>query len=93
MKTRTQYEWDCEELDEFNDIIDHHHCDSRAEAEEIAKLLGRSAIVLVRNVGNDHDGLMDRLWAYVQDDGKLPEFFSDATGCETSIKVPKRFQS
>lgn len=96
------YEWDVEELDIVGvdvddlDIIDHHFCDSYAKALVIAASFKDegvpTAIVLVRNVGNDLEGLTDRAWAYVKD-GKLPETFTYGAGEDSDIKVPKRFHT
>jgi len=47
---------------------------------------------LVRNEGGDVEGLTGRLWAYVVD-GKLPEYFEDATRSVTGYKVPKKYHS
>ena len=47
---------------------------------------------LVRDEGNEIDGLTDRYWAYVKG-GKLPEYFSDSMGVPIKIKVPKRFHA
>lgn len=89
------YEWDVEETAdcdsaqyEQGEIIEHYHCGSYAEAVRYAveqrKLGGRWEIVLVRD---DDDR---RAWAYIGEDGLLPEYFSDADGRDYR-KVPKRF--
>lgn len=85
------YEWDVETLeDDCDDIFDHHHSDT---LQPIVHLLRepRTRLVLVRDVGNDVDGLTDRSWAYVIN-GRLPAHFSyDCDGNEVGAKVPKRF--
>lgn len=94
----TTYEWDVEELDapataDDPEIVDHNFCDSYAEA--VAILAGLDApgrIVLVRNVGNDVEGLTDRAWAYVVD-GKLPDEFTYGADEYSGIRVPKRFHA
>lgn len=92
------YEWDCElvadgdsEEYENEDVIDHAHGDSfrdvlaTAESRRARPEPGtKSAVVLVRD---DDAG---RSWAYLDDDGKLPEAFVDAYGREVA-KVPQRF--
>jgi hypothetical protein len=89
------YEWDAEEWDsegESADIINHHFGETLAEVREYVK--GQKGIiryVLVRDVGNDTDGLIDRTWAYLSLEGKLPINFADSLGNETSCAVPKRF--
>ncbi|MEI7892006.1 MAG: hypothetical protein WCI05_02880 [Myxococcales bacterium] len=40
---------------------------------------------LVRDVGNDWNGLTDRQWAYVDADGTLPDTF------DGGASIPKRF--
>lgn len=87
---KVAYEWDRETVDQYGDIIDHSHSDT---LEPIAEDGGR--LVLVRDEYTEADGVQDRLWAYVDDAGKLPEFFSRAgTGEDdwvTSVRVPQRF--
>lgn len=88
------YEWDVEtiavgETDKYEDgeVLDHHHCDTYAEAMEFAASEPdpgtRYVITLVRD---DTDG---RSWAYIED-GELPEFFEDAYYFPVA-KVPQRF--
>ena len=82
------YEWDVEEIDEFEDIIEHHHGNRLAEVIEWLQE-PNTRLVLVRDVGNDIEGITDRTWAYVEG-GKLPDHF-DYGGGEIGPKVPKRF--
>lgn len=82
-----QYEWDVEEVED-DEILDHHHDENvrtllRVWFSEIAT--GTARLVLVKNVGNDVDGLIHRAWAYVEND-KLPDEFDDGS------KVPQRFK-
>jgi len=100
MRNRTTYEWDIEEvegLDEDADIIDHtfspeldqfHH----AMLSAALKREDNYRLVLVLDQGNEVDGLQDRAWAYVAEDGTLPEFFADAWEATTSHRVPDRFR-
>lgn len=87
------YEWDVEEVDEHDDITDHNHTTSYAEAKRINDLSSdagtTSRIVLVRDDDNTRTGC--RSWAYLED-GELPEYFEDAHGVEIA-KVPKRFHA
>lgn len=87
MQTKVQYEWTLEETED-GDIIDSDFSDTLDfnKADLAGKDLG-----LVRNEGNEIDGVNDRYWAYVKD-GKLPEYFSDSRG-EVNIKVPQRFHN
>jgi arginine repressor len=83
-----EYEWDCEKVDrEEGDIVDHFF------GESLEEVLGwveadddqhEYRIVLERVCG------MNRSWAYVIDDGTLPEYFADSAGNDTT-KVPQRF--
>lgn len=99
------YEWDVEELEAIDtgtndpDIVDHNHHTTYAEAIKFArKWMKREGkpwrMVLVRDVGNDYEGLTDRSWAYVDYNKlQLPEFFNYGADELSTIKVPKRFQA
>ena len=94
----TRYEWDIETLDEYGDIENHDHRDKLSEfpLNHFDGDKARFDLVLVRDVGSEHEGVTDRLWAYVffcksTDVFRLPEFFSDC-GEDTRTRVPKRFQ-
>lgn len=87
------YEWDVETVADGNsdsvedgEVLNHTFCASLKEAAALASTFPdagyRYEIVLVR----DDDR---RAWAYLED-GKLPQFFSDANGDDYS-KVPARF--
>jgi len=82
----TVYEWDYETVNSDGDIEDHNHADklSQFKTSDIT-----DSLVLIRDLGSEASGLIDRMWAYVKD-GKLPEYFSDAIGL-TGYKVPQRF--
>ncbi len=98
----TTYEWDVEELTEapseangFDpDIHDHHHCGSYSEAKATLSELGvPGRIVLVRDVGSDREGLTDRAWAYLEEDGSLPETFTYGADEDSGILVPRKFHA
>lgn len=95
------YEWDVEEVanedltadgQNFaeNDVMEHYFqtsfkdCVSFANSGTHSEHNTRLDIVLVRD---DDDR---RAWAYLQEDGTMPEYFCDADGREYK-KVPKRF--
>lgn len=95
MRNTTTYEWTCEvivddENPDYQDIVDSDFGDSleevqrRGESNDIEGTICRYG--LVKNVGNEDDGLQERTWAYVDENGKLPEEF------ENGDKVPKRFR-
>lgn len=82
----TTYEWTFEVTEEGN-IIDSDFRDVLADLDITLK----GDLGLVRNEGDEVNGLTDRLWAYVKD-GELPDYFSDALGNVTSYKVPIRYK-
>lgn len=86
MKNKVIYEWSVETVDENGDIIDSSFWDEKPTEP----LEQNQKLCLIRNEGNEIDGVTDRLWAYVEN-GKLPEYFTDSNDCIVSIKVPKRF--
>ena len=87
MQTKVFYEWTLEELVD-GDIIDSSFADKVSSFDK-SDLTGKD-LGLVRNEGNEADGLEDRFWAYVKD-GKLPEYFQDGAGHEIDIKVPQKY--
>lgn len=86
MTMQIKYEWCYETWDENDDIIDNDFADLLNEfnSDRVTNHL-----VLVRNEGDEINGLADRFWAYVED-GKLPKYFSDSEK-QINIKVPQRF--
>jgi hypothetical protein len=90
------YEWDCELVQihdagtdhEDNDIVDHNHATTFKAVKELSLTPAPEGhewhVVLVRT--NDEG----RSWAYLNDDGTLPEYFEDAYQHRTT-KVPQRF--
>jgi hypothetical protein len=90
---RTTYEWDTEIVGPSGDVVDHLHRDTLAESiadqTDIDLPLGHTIrTVLVRDTECEHDGLVDRQWAYVTPSG-LPVYFDDGA-CDRN-KVPQRF--
>lgn len=97
----TTYEWDIELVtaDEHEDILDHNHRASLSEygLDEVIRAINHDTepggnftrLVLVRDK-RDRDDNLDRSWAYVTDDGKMPEMFTDANDVPVA-KVPARF--
>ena len=105
MGTKVMYEWDLETAATVDsdtayagDVLDHDHSDTFPGFNQPEESGERVVTVLVRDVFDDCDGLIDRSWAYLSDDGKLPERFhqmdyNERVGsfqrlCE---KVPQRF--
>lgn len=87
MKNEIIYEWTLEELDPDGDIIDSDFSDTLTFDDYDPDI---HALGLVRNTGNDRDGVTDRLWAYVKN-GELPVYFADSMGVDSSLRVPQRF--
>lgn len=85
------YEWCCEPTNkETGDIIDNCFGDT---LESVFGYVGDDPnetypIVLVRY--DDDDRSSCRSWAYLKEDGSLPDFFADAHGHEIA-RVPKKF--
>ena len=83
-------EWLVEEVEDDlpdADIVDTHCLPTLAEARAFAAQCELPVrLGLVRDRGDDLEGLIDRQWAYVED-GKLPEFF------DGGVLVPARFHN
>ena len=88
VRDKTTYEWDIETYYDGpdSDIEDHCFFDKLTEMPNRDDFELYNELVLVRDVGNEIEGLNDRAWAYVKD-GKLPEFFGNG------VRVPKRFHT
>ena len=86
MKDQIKYEWTLEVIED-GDIVDSDFSDTLSFA---ASALVGNDLGLVRNSGNENDGVNTRYWAYAKDD-KLPEYFADANGVSVGYKVPERF--
>jgi hypothetical protein len=101
----TSYEWTLESLSEpftfidedgkaiiDRDIIDSDHS---PELRGFRKFIGsqefRVGIVRDTHDKRDHD-LIDRLWAYFNNEGKLDTYFRNASGIAV-VPVPKRYLS
>ncbi len=93
MKNEVRYEWVIEILELEDDpeygpqIVEVNHADTYADALKFARDIPRYHIGLVRDEGNDVEGLVDRAWAYMED-GKLPERFTEGL---RSYEVQKKF--
>ena len=85
MKIEISYEWCWEYSDEHGDIIDLVHADTLKSLGAAREDSLTPELTLIRDYGNNEDGLLERGYAYPTN-GKLPELFSCGT------RVPKRFQ-
>lgn len=89
------YEWDVEIVDtETKDVLDHYHNDKLKDAIADIKTLQIPSsqhfrLVLVRDQGNDSEGLLDRQWCYLDDLPRSPEGM--CTEFDGGTKVPKRY--
>lgn len=100
--TSIRYEWDIETVcADSSDILDHDHRDRLSDfgMERLIQAINQDAgpdktftrLVLVRDRFSRVDGdLACRSWAYVTDDGKMPDQFLDAYD-KAVVAVPKRF--
>ncbi len=74
------------------DIIDTSAFETLSEAEKFTKGIEEPwRIALRRDTGDEDEGLTDRWYAYPNENGVLPEFFSDAAS--EGPKIPVRFKS
>jgi hypothetical protein len=84
MKTKTEYDWLVEEMED-EDVIEVNDFETLIEAKDFANGLTDYGIALVRYVYCTIDGdQLERGYAYLEN-GKLPTHFDDGN------KVPKRF--
>lgn len=93
MGSKIIIEWLVEEMESAEadaDIVDTHVFDTLAEARAFAADMPHARLGLVRDRGNDIDGLIDRQWAYVAA-GALPERFDWGGDEEGGAAVPARF--
>lgn len=86
------YEWDCETVDrDSQDVLEHNYGDSLADVQQYVDNddpQNKYDIVLVRQ--DDNSRYIDSSYAYMREDGTLPEYFTAAGGRQTA-KVPARF--
>ena len=97
VRNKVNYEWVWEYSDsgEDRDIYDLEHGDTlinlgqsrldqyKGEITEHGYLIVRAELALIRDVGNDLEGLLDREYAYVKNN-ELPEFIGGS-------KVPQKY--
>lgn len=94
MRYQVRYEFSAEVEDEHGDIVDSWFFETLAEALATAATAdaGRGEkinVCLVRDEGNDIDGLVDRQWAYVDTDGYLPSHFDGGAAVPQKFKPKK----
>jgi hypothetical protein len=89
MKNEISYEFAVLEYDQHGDIYENHFFDDLPTKEQIAKTLYVSTagwdVELIKRIGNDEDGLIDRTQALLQE-GVVPDLFEDGSS------VPQRFR-
>lgn len=87
MKNKIEYEWTLEIIQD-GDIIDSDFQDTLNFDKEDLK---GNDLGLVRNEGNEREGLTNRFWAYCKN-CSLPDYFSNENGEETKYKVPEKYK-
>tara|TARA_B100000530_G_C15690537_1_gene381881 strand:- start:347 stop:640 length:294 start_codon:yes stop_codon:yes gene_type:complete len=86
MRNEVHYEWCWEYSDEHGDIEDLNHGDTLKDLGAAWEdNLYKAELTLIRQYGNDADGMLEQGYAYPKE-RQLPEFFS------CGARVPKRFQ-
>ncbi len=92
------YEWTVETLDIYPgcgddpDIIDTSAFESLEDAIKFKAYCEEpSRLVLVRQQGNDIEGLTDRSWAYIKK-MSLPEYFCYGADEQSEHVVPKKYK-
>ena len=83
------YEWCVEVVDQHGDIVDNYFAASLAQAIEWAADGDGEYEYQICLVRTEDTFNGDMAWAYLTD-GRLPEYFADAFGHDTT-KVPQRF--
>lgn len=80
------YEWCREYVDQYDDILDHDHSERLADIVEQRTVRDAvsSRVTLIRDQGNDEDGLLERGYAYPVD-GVMPSVF------DCGHKVPAKY--
>ena len=94
MRNKVTYEWRVNICDEYGDIEDFYTCETYAEAREQERqvhahgmdLRYYTEIELGRDEWCEDDGLQDRGYATVSDDGTLPDRFC----CGNKVPAYKR---
>jgi hypothetical protein len=88
MRRRVDYEWVCEVEDEHGDIIDCRFADDREGAERQREPGSKCSIALVKHEYDEIDGELGRGYAYLDEQGNLPEQFEG----DVDPTIPKRFR-
>jgi len=93
-RKETTYEWDFETVDEHGDVEDHQWWNTLkrnpyARPDDIN--CTTKPLCLIRDVGSEGEGLIDRSWAYVTRDNDgllvLPEY------TDSDDKVPMKYHA
>ncbi|HIJ50989.1 MAG TPA: hypothetical protein HPP54_08055 [Nitrospinae bacterium] len=93
MQTQVQYEWDLELMSlDGVDIVEHDF------SPTLKKLMTNRVradgcyyvLVLFRQTGNPDDGALDAQWAYLTEDGDLPDTFDH--GAAIPVRYRREFE-
>jgi hypothetical protein len=99
-RDKVTYEWAIEEADEDGDIFNVDHADTLAEAldrqrESLSTAAETGAasvrVALLRITNDDIDGEQERFYAYLNEDGSLPEIMETCDEAQDGPPVPQRF--
>ena len=85
---KVAYEWVCEVEDEHGDIIDCRFAETREQAESYKEPGAKNSIALVKHEYNDIDGEHGRGYAYLDENGNLPDEFEG----DVDPLIPQRFR-
>jgi len=88
MRNKITYEWTLEILDDYGDIVDVHFFETLRDLLISKQDIDDDVncdVGIVKHLGNDADGIVDREYAYIEH-GKLPEKF------DGGYNMPKRFK-
>lgn len=89
MRNKVNYEWCYESIDMNSDIDEVDFEDRLINFQDNRKT---DTLCLIRREGNEEDGEIDRVYAYVKN-GELPNCFEDGTGSEyPSFLVPDKYK-
>lgn len=93
MRNETVFEWDYETTfvneDGETEILDHNHADKLQDLKHFLSGSEPGRFVLIRETGNDDDGVNSRQWAYPVNN-VLPDEFDE--GARVPVRFKKEWQ-
>lgn len=88
MRNTTTYEWNLPIIDDWGDIIDNQFNEKLSGFSQ-AEVDDADAVELIKNIGNEANGIEDRAYAHVRG-GQLDTEFDD--GCKVPVKLRDEFR-